>query len=225
MEENDWLYFMADVPHLLKNLRAGLCNGNDIMLPPDIVKRENLPGCRVTVEHLEALHNFQKPLTFKLASQLREKDFNPAHFDKMDVGSALRVFHHATASALRELVARYKFSNQLLVTAWFVEKTYEWFRLMTSRHRKWALSHAKMSRYNEAIASITDFKDLIERIAVGKQTVIKKGKKAGQKEYKWAWKPWQTGIALSSAAMLEIQHFYLTDGLPFLLTSRFTQVC
>ena len=33
---------MADVPHLLKNLRAGLVNGNEIVIPDDIVEREKV---------------------------------------------------------------------------------------------------------------------------------------------------------------------------------------
>ena len=66
LDDNEWLYYMADVPHLLKNIRAGLCNGNEIILPDDIVKKENLPGNKVTIEHVKELVDFQKDKTFRL---------------------------------------------------------------------------------------------------------------------------------------------------------------
>ena len=36
------LYFMPDVPHLVKNLRNALIHGHTITLPQDIVEKENL---------------------------------------------------------------------------------------------------------------------------------------------------------------------------------------
>ena len=210
LNRNESLYFMADVPHLLKNLRAGFTKGNDIIIPDDIVKKECLPGNRVTKDHIWALHNFQKDLTFKLASQMRLKDISPAHFDKMDVGSALRVFHHKTAAALRELVFKYDYSEQLLVTAWFIDKVYHWFKLMTSRDRTWALSYANPAKYTEAIESLIEFRDLFQRLQSGKNDA-------------WAWKPWQTGVILSTSSILELQDILLKEGLPYVLTARFTQ--
>ena len=92
LDSSKFLFFMADVPHLLKNLRAGLCKGNDIILPNDIVLKYQLPGNRVTVKHLQILSDFQKDKSFQLAPHLKPSDIDPAHFKKMDVGSALHVF-------------------------------------------------------------------------------------------------------------------------------------
>merc|ERR1719411_341638 len=37
------------------------------------------------------------------------------------------------------------------------------------------------------------------------------------------WQPTQTGIILSTTAILELQERLLSEGLPFILTSRFSQ--
>lgn len=210
-EDNQVLYFLADTPHLLKNLRAGLCK-NDIVIPNDIVEREQLPGNTITIKHLQDLIDFQKDKIFKLAPQLKQSDIDPAHFDKMDVGSALHVFSKATADALHDLVFKYGYDPQLLVTSWFIDKVHRWFQLMTSRERSRALSYHDKTKYNAAITLLLSFTDLIQRVMV-----------VSRKDGKVVWKPWQTGMVMSTSAILELQKIFLDSGLPFLLTSRFTQ--
>ena len=55
---------------------------------------------------------------------------------------------------------------------------------------------------------LKDFEDLFLDISIGE---------------KGHWKPIQTGIRLSTASLLEIQDVLLKEGLPYILTSRFTQ--
>lgn len=86
------------------------------------------------------LFEFQKEMKLKIAPKLREKDVSPKHFDTMNVGSALRLISFEVAAALRILVDKYGQDEQLLVTAWLIEKMRKWFDLMTSRHPKLALS-------------------------------------------------------------------------------------
>jgi len=215
LNPNEKLYFMADPPHLLKNLRAGLCNGNELILPPEVVKENQLPGNRVSIKHVQQLVKFQEGKVFKLAPKLKAADVDPKHFDKMDTGSALHVFDRATADALHDLVFKYKHDPQLLVTSWFIDKVHRWFQLMTSREHSRALSYHNIEKYNQAIQFLKDFIVLIQRIYAGKTN--KKG------EWQCAWKPWQAGMCLATAAILELQEVFLKGGLPYLLTSRFTQ--
>lgn len=42
------LYFLADPPHILKNIRGHLVRGQCIRLPPDVVQAENLPSDEVS---------------------------------------------------------------------------------------------------------------------------------------------------------------------------------
>lgn len=201
---------MADPPHILKNLRAGLCNGNEIILPNDVVEKEGLPGNKVTLAHVRTLLQFQEPLLLKVAPKLRARDISPAHFDKMSVGSALRVFSTDVVAGLRALVQKYNYDQQMLVTAWFLEKVTKWFKLMTSRDRKLALSRNVMPVYEQSIATLKSVQSLFQNVKIGKNG-------------KFSWKPVQTGVVLSTATILKLQEKYLDSGLPFLLTSRFTQ--
>jgi len=215
LDPNEKLYFMADPPHLLKNLRAGLCNGNDLILPPAVVTENQLPGNVVSIKHVKKLVEFQEGKIFKLAPKLKPSDIDPKHFDKMDTGSALHVFDRATADALHDLVFKYNHDPQLLVTSWFIDKVHRWFQLMTSREHSRALSYHNMEKYNRAIQFLKDFIKLIQGIVAGKND--KKG------VWQSAWKPWQAGMCLATSAILELQDFFLKGGLPYLLTSRFTQ--
>src|SRR5688572_8957393 len=54
------LYFLADAPHLIKNLKAALVNGQDIVLPDWVLQEYNLSSNRVTAKHLHTLLTFQE---------------------------------------------------------------------------------------------------------------------------------------------------------------------
>ncbi|KAI9522402.1 hypothetical protein NQZ68_036318 [Dissostichus eleginoides] len=43
------LYFMPDVPHVVKNLKSALVNGHVITIPQDVVDKEKLPSSVVSV--------------------------------------------------------------------------------------------------------------------------------------------------------------------------------
>lgn len=205
---NDDLHFLADVPHLLKNLRAAFCKGFNMIIPDNVVKKHRLPSNTATVSHLQVLHKFQEKLSLRIAPRLREKDIDPKHFDKMSVGSAMRVFSNDVAAGLKYLVEECGYDKSLLTTAWFVGSVRKWFDLMTSRHVSLALSLKNQEAYTTAINFLSEFKGIIRDIKIGE---------------KGHWKPVQTGIILSTTSILEIQERLLNEGLPFLLTSRFSQ--
>ncbi|CAJ1064774.1 hypothetical protein AALO_G00089630%2C partial [Xyrichtys novacula] len=55
VEQHKWLYFMADVPHLVKNLRSALIRGQTITIPQDVVHKEQLASSVVSVDPLKDL--------------------------------------------------------------------------------------------------------------------------------------------------------------------------
>lgn len=143
------LYFMPDVCHVLKNIKAAICNGMVIVLPPEVVKSERLPINEVRLEHFKMLAEFDDGNVLKLAPILTKKILEPSHFEKMSVGMAMHMFSHATASALRHLVAHLNYPKELLATAWFVERLSRWFDFVNSRSITNALSrknHPDMRR-------------------------------------------------------------------------------
>lgn len=57
MDCNRKLFFFADAPHLLKNLRAGIINNKFITLPETFVKTHQLTSNIVKFSHFEELMN------------------------------------------------------------------------------------------------------------------------------------------------------------------------
>ncbi|XP_040072343.1 uncharacterized protein LOC120844568 [Ixodes scapularis] len=128
------IVFLADVPHLIKNLNGHLVRGQTIVLPTDVVTANNLTCPTVSLDPIRQLVEFQKDLTFKLAPKLRPELLDPNHFEKMKVSAALQVLSHSTATALRFLVENHGWSQDFLTTAWFFEQRYE-MRLSSNGHR------------------------------------------------------------------------------------------
>ena len=204
------LYFLADVPHVIKNLKAALVNGQDIVLPDWAVQENNLCSNTVTASHLQQLLAFQENLPLKLSPSLTAKTLAPTHFDKMKVSNAMSVFSHSNSAALQYLVETHNYSEDLLTTAWFLKTINRWFDLMSSRRRVMALSRKDPVRYREALDFLRTVIRLFETISIGKQA---------------QWKPVQTGVILSTQSIIEIAEHLLSCGYNFVLSSRFTSDC
>ncbi|KAH7940858.1 hypothetical protein HPB49_006984 [Dermacentor silvarum] len=118
-----------------------------------------------------------------------------------------------TAAALRMLVEvkdNNISSEDALTTAWFVDSVFKWFKLMSSRTTKLAISHFNENRYEDTIMFLKDMIDLFEKLVIGGDT-------------KKSWKPIQTGIVMSTMVMLHVQKLFLEDlGFGFLLLSSFS---
>lgn len=160
------------------------------------------------MQDVRQLTKFQENMTLKPAPFLSASDCDPVHFNKMDVGSALRVFSHDTAAALKYLAQKKGYSKSMLTTAWFIDQFRRWFDLMTSRCPKTSLSKFRPEKYEESIKFLNSFKDLIKRVKIGES-----GK----------WVPIQSGIILTTTAILEMQERLFADGFQYILTSRFSQ--
>lgn len=95
------LFFMTNVPHLIKNLKSALVHGQVFFISPDIVQNHDLPSDEVSVVPVKDLVTFQKGMALKLAPRLKVDAL-----DKMKVGPALRVFRRATSAGLPEVHGR-----------------------------------------------------------------------------------------------------------------------
>lgn len=141
------VHFLADAPHLLKNLKAALVNGQEVKLPDWVVIKYSLPSNVVTVQHLHTLVEFQTTMELKLSPALNAKTLRPSHFDKMKVSNAAHVFSHANGAALEYLVKLHSHSKELLTTAWFLKTVCHWFDIVTSRRRALAVSLHSPAKY------------------------------------------------------------------------------
>ena len=100
----DSVVVMTDVPHLIKNLRNHIVNGQSIRIPPETVVQFRLPTDVVSVEPLQRLVEYQADKELKPAPKLTSKHLQPSHFEKMKVSQALNVFSHSVAARLRLMV-------------------------------------------------------------------------------------------------------------------------
>jgi len=123
---NQLLYFLPDVPHVLKNVRNCLLS-HDILLPPDVFEQHKLPGPIVSVSHVRGLLNLQKSCELKMAPSLRLQHVEPKQFEKMKVKYAAQLFSHSVSSALQFAVSVKLLPVAALTTAWFLAFINEWF--------------------------------------------------------------------------------------------------
>lgn len=111
------LYFLADVPHLLKNLRGHLTKNETIYLPAEVVEENNLSTNKVSLAPIEEVIDFEEGAEFKIAPRLTKAPISSKHFDKMKVGPAYTLFHHDTTAALRYYVEIGELDAEALATA------------------------------------------------------------------------------------------------------------
>ena len=202
---------LADVPHIVKNLRNHIVNGQDIVLPDDVVNEFGLPCNVVSVAPLNVLVKYQANKDLKPAPKLTEKHLQPSHFEKMKVSHAMAIFSNSVSAAIRLLVDAGVIHNSALTTAWFLETVNHWFDLMSSRHPVMALSKFDDAKYLKAVEFLRKVSALFRHVNIGN---------------KGCWKPVQTGIILSTTSMLLAQEKLLNQtNFKFVLTSRFSQDC
>ncbi|XP_049524411.1 transposable element P transposase isoform X1 [Dermacentor silvarum] len=190
------LYFMADVSHLLKSLRNHLTRGQSIFLPPDIVLKHKLPSNEVSLDHVKQLVEFDLKHQSNIAPHLKAACLNPGHFEKMKVGLVFTLLNHDTTAALRFLVQKGDLPQSALTTAWFLEVIFKWFKIMSSRSTKLAISKLDDQKYEDTVSFLKEVIHLFGEIKIGCAE-------------KAAWKPVQTGVILVCKVALELQDYYL----------------
>lgn len=114
------LFFFADAPHLLKNLRSCLENNKIIQLPETFVHTHKLSSSIVKFKHLSELVELQENSIFKLTPKLNHSDIIPGKYNKMKVNKAKNVMSTDTSSALKFL-AKENCKIEYETTASFIE--------------------------------------------------------------------------------------------------------
>ncbi|KAH9384723.1 hypothetical protein HPB48_026732 [Haemaphysalis longicornis] len=206
------LFFLADAPHVLKNIRGHLVRQQSIFLPDDVVSKYSLPTNEVSVEHIKELARKDSEHDLKLAPHLKPSHLELNHYDKMDVSSAVAVLNHSVGAAIRVLVSLGQLEDKAITTAWFVEQVFKWFSLLTSRYIGTAMSHFKPQAHQEAVTFLKEFASMLARVT------IRKGSERDQ------FKPVQTGVLITTTSALKIQYQLLNVyRFRFVLLCRRTQ--
>ncbi|GBN09667.1 Transposable element P transposase [Araneus ventricosus] len=95
------LLIVADAPHMLKNLRNHLTQGQIIYLPSEVVKEQNLVTNEVSIAHIQDIILLEEQNELKLCPQLTASCLDIGHYDKMKVGPAHVLINNCVAVALR----------------------------------------------------------------------------------------------------------------------------
>lgn len=100
------LHFMANAPHLLKNLHGHLVWQQRIWLDVETAKRHSLL-CN-ELQYIKQVCEVCENHDLKLTPRLKMKHLSPSHHEKLYVGPAYALFDHEVASAIRLLVEQRK---------------------------------------------------------------------------------------------------------------------
>jgi len=200
------LYFMADPPHLLKNIRNCLLTQN-ISLPDDIVRVNGLPTNTVSLQHVKDLISIQEGMELKVAPKLTQIHVNPGKFQKMKVNIAAQVLSHSTSTALQLCVARKLLPDAALTTAWFLQTVNDWFDTMNARFPLASLFKSSTAK----VEMLKRFRDLFLGLHFSGRD---------------SWKPIQSGVRLSTSSVLDVFDDLVVNGsYKYLMTGRLTQDC
>jgi hypothetical protein len=146
------------------------------------------------------------PCTLKKAPKLIGVTLNSMHFYEMKVSQA---FHAISVSAGITYVVETESSNiNNLTTTWFMEMLSKWFHLMLSRSRVMAFS----KQIPDMCAESVELLKVVSRMCT---TLLV--------EIQGAWKPFHTGILLSTTSVLELAGDIKSERFNFLLTSRVSE--
>ena len=200
------IYFVADVSHLLKNIRNCLLS-QDINLPEGIVNENQLKSNAVSVKHVATLVEHQEKGGPVLVPNLTKNVVNPSAFEKMRVPLARNFFSCNVSSALLFSVSIGIMPNEAVDTSWFIQHIGKWYDIMSSRNKSDALSTSNIDK-------LLHLKNILKWFP----SLCFNGKAV--------WKPIQTGVQLSTTSILELYDELTSRGLiEYLLTSRLSTDC
>lgn len=165
------IYFMADVCHLLKNLKAAKLN-NFIELPKYYCEKNNLPSQRVDVSYVEVLRNGEVDKKKELRSlyHLNYEDLFPDNYQKMNVGAAVRFFSLKTAAAIEYAVEMNVLPKVALTKAHFIRLIESWFSLINSRLRKTSITKKNCEQKYDFLENIIAIAETWKPLNIGQMT-------------------------------------------------------
>jgi hypothetical protein len=158
-ENGKRLYFMADVPHLLKSMRSGLEN-NTIILPQNTANRHELPTKEVKMDYILQVATYQEDKELKIVPGLTKMCVNPGQYEKMRVPNTKTIFDRKTSAGIRVLINAGEIDSLAESTAFYCESTADWFEIMTNREYKGSLFTHSVDK----LLTLTEYRTLLLKI-------------------------------------------------------------
>lgn len=198
------VHTVADVPHLIKNMRKAFLT-HILILPQTVCVDHDLPSVQVSSGFLKELwiSEISSDSTLRSLHHLNRCHLFPTHFTSMNVATAVQLFSIKTAAAIEKAVSLKQVAKEALTTAWWIRFIAQWFEIMTARQRKQAITKRNQEK---KIKFLLFFVDTIQETQLGK-----------------GWKPLQTGMILSTLSVINITKELFLEGFSFFLPGRLTQ--
>ena len=114
--------FIADPAHLLKSIRNNFQCYKTLILCDEEVQKYNLPTNVVDFAILEELVKFMENHELPIACKLNQAvlDKGRDSYGKMDVGTAIKLFHRDTSYAIIFLIENYGYDEKYRTTAHYI---------------------------------------------------------------------------------------------------------
>lgn len=166
----------------------------------------------VNFDVMRKLVVFGQERELTITSHLSEKVINATsnHFKKMDVGLAMKVLSHKTASAIKWLVAEYpdEFPHYYLTTAFFIEQVAQWWDIMKSRSIKFCFHKDRPVMYRENHEFLEKFMDFWGTM------------KCHEFQVKSYWDPQKAALLATSSVLRLADKLVKEEGDKFFLPGR-----
>lgn len=215
VDDSRRLFFFADGPHLLKNLRVCLINNKIIILPKKFIETLELSSDIVQFEHFKELVDEQKDYHLKLAPKLNDNVIKTTTFNKMKVNLATNMLNRNVSDALNYLDQENN-NKKYKTTAKFVEIISKWFGLISARSCMMALGkkvsdERTQNKFNESIEFLNSVIELFRDVKIGSDQ---------------RFKPVQRGVMITTKSVIELTTYLINErGYLYVLAGRFSQDC
>ncbi|KAJ8910911.1 hypothetical protein NQ315_014245 [Exocentrus adspersus] len=140
--------------------------GHKFLLEPATVEKYDLPSNEISIQPIIEIFHIEKNKELKMLPRLKENVWYPSHFEKMCVGLSMALLNHDVAATITHLIRSGKIRESHETTAWFLRILFKWFSIMSSTHASVALSHHNSNIYEETVAFLKEFIDIIQKIHV-----------------------------------------------------------
>lgn len=198
---------MADVPHLLKNMRNALVN-NDFTIHSEFQEEYNLPTKIAKYSHIVAVMDFDKEKKLKIAPHLLKVPKILGNFEKMKVSHAKHTMSRQTGHAIRFLVSHHNYPESMLATAVVCEMIGKWFDVMSARGLSMAFHASNPDENHSTVAFLNRFISFYCSLKL-------------HKDQQDSFKPTQVGVILSTNGIIQLKT-KLLKSMPFFLPGKCT---
>ncbi|CAK1591187.1 unnamed protein product [Parnassius mnemosyne] len=200
------IYYIFDVPHLIKCIRNNLLS-NDFIYK----------GKLISWEYIEELYAKQKQKDLRLIPKVTEKHINPNNFQKMRVKYAAQIFSRSVFAAISVLVSNRSLPEDAQYTGDFMQEINNIFDVLNS---------SKVScpnKYQKAFSNKQYQIGILEEAVAMFEKIIAIDKKTGKNKTNQIQTFKNIQITIKSVIMLsrDLQE----KGIKFIYTRRLNQDC